>query len=160
MPIRGFSLRTPQATEIGNDVVDFLLAEPGAVRGHERRLVQAYLAQVGLQERTEVVLLVAELDGDIVFIKTDSADLLPGFRDRADRPVAKGNIGLGLEQRLFEICKVAPAAHRGQLRSEAAASAADGMAGETFAFAFDHQLASGRIARSLFARRERAQPLQ
>ena len=96
-----FSLHASKRTQVGHHVVDFLLAENGPVRRASAMACRSGCSlQLVLQERAKVALVVAQLNGDIVFVQPDAGDGLAGFRgdphgavaDRAHRRRASAAI--------------------------------------------------------------------
>src|SRR5216684_6554634 len=157
--LRRFSLLTPQRTEIRNYVIDFFLAEPGAVCRHQGWLVVPDLPEVLLQKGPQVVLLITQLDGNIVFIQPNAGDGLAGFGNHLNGPVSYRHIGFRFEERLLQVLEIAPAADIAQIGSETAAIGAYRMAGLTRSFAFENQLPRVWVARRFFTRSQRAEAL-
>src|SRR5712691_10043051 len=65
------SLRPLQGIQVSHQIREFVLAQPGFIRWHERRLVVANFLNVLLQVGSRVAAKVTHLYGNIIFVEPD-----------------------------------------------------------------------------------------
>src|SRR5579871_6538002 len=154
------SLGTFQRKKIRNDIRAFVGIQCVLVRGHRRSLDDGVLAEVGFDQRDEMLLLVDDLDRVAVFVEPPAADGFSVARYGAYKTIRRLDGSVGVQQRSFEDLRSAAAADVAQVGTDARSFAVDAMTRDALAFCLEDGLSAERLAHLYCVRAELAHVAQ
>src|ERR1700683_1893884 len=136
--------RRPERAEVGDHVGDLLVAELVLIRRHGGFLDENILAQIGLNEAAEVLLVVHKLDRESVLVEEAAVDHGPVLQRHAKGAVSRVDLGVGREEFGLELLR--SAGDFAQIRAGAGAHALDAVAPLAVALAFENRLPARGVA--------------